>query len=173
MTHPTRRRAVLLLMSTAALALPACGFRLRQALSFSFQGVRLEGAPATVAAALSKELQAAGVTVWAVGVAVPPNASPPVVLQVMTDQRERIVVGQTATGEVRELQLRHRFRFQLRTAQGRELIDTTELLVERDIGFRETAVLPKQGEEELLYRDMREDLVQQMVRRLAAVRLPG
>jgi LPS-assembly lipoprotein len=173
MTQPTRRRSALLLMLLAASALPACGFRLRKALSFSFQGLRLEGAPAAVAAALSKELQAAGVTVWAAGVAVPANASPPVVLQVMADQRERIVVGQTATGEVRELQLRHRFRFQLRTAQGRELIDTTELLVERDIGFRETAVLPKQGEEELLYRDMRDDLVQQMVRRLAAVRLPG
>ena len=58
------------------------------------------------------------------------------------------------------------------TQQGRELIDTTDLLLERDIGFRETAVLPKQAEEDMLYREMRDDLVQQMVRRLAAVRLP-
>ena len=33
-------------------------------------------------------------------------------------------------------------------------------------------VLPKQAEEDMLYREMRDDLVQQMVRRLAAVRLP-
>lgn len=155
---------------SAAAALSACGFRLRQAPKYDFSAIRFEGVSGPVAQALSAELKASGLTVLGAG-AVPAGVQP-VVLRVQADQRERTVVGQTATGEVREVQLRHRWRFVVLTQQGRELIDTTDLLLERDIGFRETAVLPKQAEEDMLYREMRDDLVQQMVRRLAAVRLP-
>lgn len=155
---------------SAAAALSACGFRLRQAPKYDFSAIRFEGVSGPVAQALNAELKASGLTVLGAG-AVPAGVQP-VVLRVQADQRERTVVGQTATGEVREVQLRHRWRFVVLTQQGRELIDTTDLLLERDIGFRETAVLPKQAEEDMLYREMRDDLVQQMVRRLAAVRLP-
>lgn len=155
---------------SAAAALSACGFRLRQAPKYDFAAIRFEGVSGPVAQALNAELKASGLTVLGAG-AVPAGVQP-VVLRVQADQRERTVVGQTATGEVREVQLRHRWRFVVLTQQGRELIDTTDLLLERDIGFRETAVLPKQAEEDMLYREMRDDLVQQMVRRLAAVRLP-
>jgi LPS-assembly lipoprotein len=78
-------------------------------------------------------------------------------------------VGQTAVGQVRELQLRTRFRFRLRTLSGRQLLDDTELLLERDISFTETAVLAKDAEEALLFRNMQADIVQQVMRRLAAV----
>jgi LPS-assembly lipoprotein len=47
----------------------------------------------------------------------------------------------------------------------------TELLQERDISFNETAVLSKEAEESLLYRDMQSDLVQQLLRRLAAIKV--
>ena len=53
---------------------------------------------------------------------------------------------------------------------GKILIDDVELLLERDISFNETQVLAKDAEEQLLYRDMRSDIVQQVVRRLAAVK---
>ena len=78
-------------------------------------------------------------------------------------------MGQTASGQVRELQLRTRFRFNLQTADERILIDDTELLLERDLSFNETQVLAKDAEEQLLYRDMTSDIVQQVLRRLAAV----
>jgi LPS-assembly lipoprotein len=41
---------------------------------------------------------------------------------------------------------------------------------QRDISFNESAVLAKEAEEVLLYRDMQSDIVQQLLRRLAAVR---
>ena len=94
-----------------------------------------------------------------------------VIMDVLTDQREKVVVGVGAVGQVREFQLRVRFRFRLRTPQGRELIDETELLLQRDLSFNETAVLAREQEEDLLYRDMQSDIVQQVLRRLAAVRL--
>jgi len=50
------------------------------------------------------------------------------------------------------------------------LIEPTELLQQRDISFSETAVLAKEAEEALLYRNMQTDIVQQLMRRLAAVK---
>jgi LPS-assembly lipoprotein len=66
--------------------------------------------------------------------------------------------------------LRLRFRFRLRTRDGYELISDTELVQERIISFNESAALSKEAEEQLLYRDMRSDIVQQVLRRLGAVR---
>jgi LPS-assembly lipoprotein len=80
-----------------------------------------------------------------------------------------VVVGLNASGQVREFQLRVRVKFRLRGAQGKELIPDTELLQQRDISFNESAVLAKEAEEGLLYRDMQTDIVQQLLRRLAAV----
>ena len=93
-----------------------------------------------------------------------------VVLDVLTEQREKVVVGLNASGQVREFQLRTRLKFKLRTPQGKELIPETELLQQRDISFNESAVLAKEAEESLLYRDMQTDIVQQLMRRLAAVK---
>jgi LPS-assembly lipoprotein len=93
------------------------------------------------------------------------------VLDILAEQREKTVVGVNATGQVREFQLRVRIRFRLRTPQGKELIPDTELLQQRDISFNESAVLAKEAEESLMYRDMQTDIVQQLMRRLAAVKL--
>jgi LPS-assembly lipoprotein len=161
-----RRRALQQLAAGAAvLGLSGCGFALRKAPSFAFKIVRMVGSVGTpVAAQLRAALIANGLQV--VGGASPAD----VVLTVATDQRERIAVGQTAAGQVRELQLRTRFVFFLRTPVDKDLIENVELLVERDLSFTETAVLSKAAEEELLYRDMSADIVQQVVRRLAAVK---
>jgi LPS-assembly lipoprotein len=91
------------------------------------------------------------------------------VLDVLTQQREKTVVGVNAAGQVREFQLRVRVRFRLRTPAGKVLIANTELVQQRDISFNESAVLAKEVEEGLLYRDMQTDIVQQLIRRLGAV----
>jgi LPS-assembly lipoprotein len=81
-----------------------------------------------------------------------------------------VVVGRTSTGAIREYQLRLRYRFRLRSRNGIELIPDTEIMLTRDINFNETGALSKESEEGLLYRDMENDLVLQIQRRLAAIR---
>jgi LPS-assembly lipoprotein len=61
-------------------------------------------------------------------------------------------------------------RFRMRSSKGRDLIEPTDILQERDISFNESAVLAKEAEEALLYRDMQSDIVQQLLRRIAAVK---
>lgn len=46
----------------------------------------------------------------------------------------------------------------------------TKITQQRDITFNESAALAKEAEEILLYRDMQNDIVQQMLRRLAAIK---
>ena len=157
------------LLLCAVLALSACGFQLRQAPHFAFSSIYV-GAPAN--SSLGNELRRT--IAHSDGVTVVPAAGKPdtaqVVLDVLADQREKTVVGLTSSGQVREFQLRARMKFRLRTAQGKELIPETELLLQRDISFNESAVLAKEAEENLLYRDMQTDIVQQLMRRLAAVK---
>jgi LPS-assembly lipoprotein len=58
----------------------------------------------------------------------------------------------------------------VRDAKGIELLGPTEISLKRNISFDETQVLAKESEEALLYRDMQSDLVQQILRRLAAIK---
>jgi LPS-assembly lipoprotein len=162
-----RRRTLLVL--PVSLALAACGFQLRQAPVFAFQTLYTGVGEAS---ALGNELKRnlAGTEKVQVLTEARQFAAADVVLDVLTDQRERVVVGVNATGQVRELQLRVRFKFRLRTPQGKVLIQDVELLQQRDISYRETAALAKEVEEALLYREMQSDIVQQVMRRLASVR---
>ena len=73
----------------------------------------------------------------------------------------------------RELTLRVRLSFRLDTPGGRELIPTTELLLERDLTYSETVALAKAQEEAELYGAMQGDIVQQVLRRLARVPAPS
>jgi LPS-assembly lipoprotein len=155
-----------------AVSLGGCGFRLRgTGWQFPFRSLRLQTAAETdLVQSLRAQLQAAGVTVLA-GPAAAGAAAPAadVVLQVLQDERQRAVVGTTAAGQVRELALRRRFRFALRTPAGRELIPELDLLQERELSFSETVVLGKEAEEALLFDDMRTAIVRQVLMRLAAV----
>ena len=179
---PSRRaalRGLAVAGSAGVLAgLTGCGFALRQAPKFAFESIQVAGYENTVVSrALQQALVSSGISVVNASSATrgaagsSPAAVPPqVVLQVLQDRHERAVSGQTDAGQVRELTLRGRFRFRLSTPAGKYLIEETELLIERDITFSETAALAKAAEEQLMFRDMDGDIVQQVLRRLAAVK---
>jgi LPS-assembly lipoprotein len=162
-----KRRRIIAIAGAAAL-LAGCGFQLRQAPNFAFTSIYVNAAPTS---ALGNELKRSIASAGKVNVVDASRLdSAQVVMDVLTDQREKVVVGLNASGQVREFQLRTRLKFKLRTPAGKELIPETELLLQRDISFNESAVLSKEAEESLLYRDMQTDIVQQLMRRLAAVK---
>lgn len=168
------------LLALAPLALAAgCGFQLRKAPHFAFDVLVVRARPGSpIAAELKRRLaEESDVQVLTANVPAPagpaasaPVTAPTVVLDFVQEQREKVVVGLGAAGQVREFQLRTRLLFKVQTPQGRELIPDTELLQQRDMSFNESAVLAKESEEALLYRDMQADIVQQLLRRLAAIR---
>ena len=159
----------LVLAQGAALSLGACGFQLRGAPELAFSSLFVNvGDTSPLGNEIKRNLASLGTL--RVMTAPTPQADAEAILDILSDLREKTVVGVNATGQVREFQLRVRMRFRLRTPQGKELIPETELLQQRDISFNESAVLAKEAEEGLMYRDMQSDIVQQLMRRLAAVR---
>ena len=164
--RPSFLRLVGVLLLASGL-LAGCGFALRSSPNFAFDTVAVTPEQSVgVAAELSRYLgDKLRPVVPAEG-----QAGPQAVIEVLQELREKSIVGVTATGQVREFQLRLRVKFRVRTLQGVELIAPTEVVLQRDISFNETAVLAKETEEILLYRDMQSDLVQQLLRRIAAIK---
>jgi LPS-assembly lipoprotein len=73
---------------------------------------------------------------------------------------------------VREYQLRYRVGFRVHDGKGGDYVPQTTIQLTRDIAFNDSAILAKEAEEGLLYRDMQTDMVQQIMRRLAAAQKP-
>ena len=166
------RRSCLGRLGQAALVLGAwslggCGFKLRGATALAFSRLFLAGP--TLNSSMAQELRRQlGGRVQLVDTA----AQAQVVLRLEGAQREKVVTGLTATGLVRELVLRLRVRFSLATPQGRMLIDTTDLVLQRDMATNESAALAKAREEEEIFRVLERDVALQITRRLEAVVLP-
>jgi LPS-assembly lipoprotein len=152
-------------------ALSACGFQLRKAPDLPFKTLYTNIAETSLFGLLLKRnLQSLGNLEIITDVREIERAD--VVLDMIQELQEKVILSRTSTGTVREFTLRLRVRFKLRSRNGDELIPESEIVQEREISFSETAALSKESEEQLLYRDMRSDLVQQLIRRLAAARLP-
>jgi LPS-assembly lipoprotein len=150
-----------------ALALASCGFKLRGAQQLPFETIYLGFGPnSSLGAELARNIRSATSTRI-----VADRAQAQAVLDVLGEAREREVLSVSAQGRAREFQLRLRLHFRLHDGKGREFIAPTQIAVQRDISFNEAQVLAKESEEALLYRDMQTDVVQQLLRRLAAVRI--
>ena len=146
--------------------LAGCGFQLRQPPRLAFSSIALTGFTrrSPLAEAFRRELERQ------VKVLETPDKAD-VVLQALDDVREKSVVASTSAAQVREFQLRLKFNFRAHTPAGRELIPRAELLLSRDMSYSETQALAKEAEEGELYREMNTDVVLQVMRRLAAVRV--
>src|SRR5450830_795148 len=89
-------------------------------------------------------------------------------LSVTSEERGKTILSFDTSGQVREFQLRYRLSFRVRAARGRDYLPQSEIRVTRDISYSNTQVLAKESEELLLFREMQSDMVQQILRRLAA-----
>ena len=143
-----------------------CGFELRRAPELRFRTIQLTGFKprSPMLEELRMNINASTTTIVVEGL-----AQAQVVLEVLDDVREKVVVASGTVGQVTEFQLRGRFAFRLRSVSGRELIPRTEILLNRDMSYTESAALGKEQEENFLYRAMQSDIVSQVMRRLASV----
>jgi LPS-assembly lipoprotein len=91
-------------------------------------------------------------------------------LDVLSETRGKTILSLNSQGRVREYSLTSTLVFRVRDANGVELLGPTEITLKRSISFNETQTLAKESEEALLYRDMQTDMVQQILRRLAAIK---
>lgn len=164
-----RRRALLVSLTAlggAVSLLNACGFKLRGASELSFKSLYLQ---ANDASALTQELRR---VLRANGVAVLADSkTADVQLTVLNEVRQRTILSFSSTGRIREVQLRYLASIQVLDKNGLFLMTPSEIVLQRDVTYSDDQVLAKESEELLLYRDMQSDLVQQLMRRLAILKL--
>jgi LPS-assembly lipoprotein len=164
------RRAVLALGLTVLLS--ACGFHLRGSngsfmLPFATMYI---GLPDTspLAIGLKRYIRAIGSTE-----VVNTKDGADAVLEVLTDperNRTKTILSLNSSGRVQEYQLGYSINFRVLDKAGNQLLAPTSISLVRPITFDESQVLAKETEEAALYRDMRNDMVQQIMRRLAAIK---
>ena len=163
------RRYLLLGLMAGTLLLAGCGFGLRQPAQYAFSSLSSSVAPnSPLGIELRRQLLAGGQLDYITEPERQKDAQ--VLLDVYSERRVKTVVGVSATGQVREFQLRLTLKFRLRTSLGKELISETELVQQRTMSYSEAFALAKEAEEAMLYRNMQGDMVQQILRRLAAIR---
>ncbi len=149
------------------LLLSACGFQLRGVHPLPFESLHVAIAEnSELGTTLKRHIRAQGGTRL---VDNPQEAQ--AIFSVAGEAREKDILSLSSAGRVREFELRYRFLFRVHDLKGREFIPQSEIVLTRAISFSDEQVLSKEQEEALLYRDMQNDLVQQIMRRLAAVRI--
>ena len=148
------------------LGLSACGFQLRGLHRLPFESLYINMPESSeLGAALKRSIRASGPTTTP-----DTREKAQAILEPLGDGREKVILSLNAAGRAREYQLRQRFAFRVVDGKGAELVPPSEINLTREITFSDAQLLAKEQEEVLLYRDMQNDLVQQILRRIAAAR---
>jgi LPS-assembly lipoprotein len=166
------RRAVIRSAAVAAAALlgsalGGCGFHLRRTADMAFTTLY---SGFSRSSAVGEEFRRELVRSTSTKLVEQPDAAQ-VVLQVLGESRERDIVAYSAVGRPREYELRLRLQFRASDGRDREFIPASEIILRRDISVADNQLIARTDEEALLYRDMQRDMVQQLLRRLASIRI--
>ena len=147
-------------------ALAACGFQLRGSTELPFKTLWVGFSDASPLGTEFRRYIRSGTSTKLVDDATQAEAR----LMVLGEARTKEILSLNSAGRVREYTLFYTFVFKVDDAKGRDFIAPTRITLKRDISVNENTQLAKEAEENLLYRDMQSDLVQQLIRRLGAVR---
>ena len=159
------RTIIVSIIAVLALALSACGFQLRGSYSLPYESIFV-GIPdsSVIGAGLKRQIRASGTRL-----ADSAKDAQATFLQT-AEAREPIILSLSGAGRVREKRLRYRYGYRVVDDKGRDLIPPGIIELNRDITYADSDVLAKTQEEDLLWRDMENDLVQQLLRRLSMTR---
>jgi LPS-assembly lipoprotein len=161
-----KRRSVLALAPLALLA--ACGFQLRGSTNLGFSSLFVQGAP-TSAFVIALKRRIAATTATRIA---PDAKSAQAVFSLLAESQTQTAQAYNADGTVAQYLLRYTVRFELATAQGKVLIAPTDLTQTSNLSYNSSATLAKANESDLLYRGMREELINRLMYQLAAVKMP-
>jgi LPS-assembly lipoprotein len=157
---------VLLFALLSACTLAGCGFELRGTAELPFETLYV---PSTGGIGLDiKRNIRAGTRTQVVDD--PKGAQ--AVLEFTQEAREKIILSLNSAGRVNEFELRYRVGFRLHDGKGGEYLPASTLQLTRAVTYDDAIILAKEAEEQQLYRDMQFDMVQLVMRRLAAAQKP-
>lgn len=153
------------LLAAAFLVLAGCGFQLRGSFSLPYESIYISAGESVVGAGLKRYIRASGET------RVVDSASDAQVTFLRTaEKRSTMVLSYSSSGRVREKRLQYHYAYRIVDSKGRDLVPQNYVELNRDVTYADSATLAKTQEEDLLWRDMENDLVQQLMRRLVTAK---
>lgn len=146
--------------------LSACSFHLRghnvNDKNFPFASIYLKSiAPTPFMADLQDSLELEKIRIAA------SPAEADLTLDIVHETSDKQILALSGAGQVLEYQLRYRISLRAYDRQMTEWMPADEILLQRNQTYDPAQILAKEQEEALLYRDMRQDAVQQVMRRLS------
>ncbi len=152
-------------LAMTILVLSGCGFQLRGAYSLPYESIYLATGDSVIGAGLKRQIRASGGTRIA-----ETAADAQVAFQPVGEFRDTVILSLSSSGRVREKRLRYRYAYRIVDAKGRDVVPQNYVELNRDISYSDSATLAKTQEEDVLWRDMENDLVQQLMRRLVTAK---
>ncbi len=152
-------------LAMTILVLSGCGFQLRGAYSLPCESIYLATGDSVIGAGLKRQIRASGGTRIA-----ETAADAQVAFQPVGEFRDTVILSLSSSGRVREKRLRYRYAYRIVDAKGRDVVPQNYVELNRDISYSDSATLAKTQEEDVLWRDMENDLVQQLMRRLVTAK---
>jgi LPS-assembly lipoprotein len=149
---------------TATTMLTACGFQLRGQQNYAFKRLAVSGGTPVVAARLTRMVQGGSDTVV---VHSPANAD---AILTISESRGQSTLTLNTQGVAEEYLLTYSMTYSLVGADGALLIPPSVIALNRAMTYSPRYTTAKQQESELLFADMQNDAVDQLTRRLGAVR---
>jgi LPS-assembly lipoprotein len=155
-------RALILLF---ALVLSACGFQLRGSYNLPWETLAIGGVPENneIYFQIKRGIEASSLT-KVITDAKQANAS----LVILRNDQHKSILSLSAKGLVREFQLTRTISYRIQDASGKELIPINQIILQRDMTFDDERIFAKEAEEAMIWREMQQDMVQQLLRRLSA-----
>lgn len=144
--------------------LPACGFHLRGTASLPQESLYISGPAYSAFANDLKRAILAGTNTRIADDAANADAT----LFILGENRAKLILTLTQQGTVREFQLRYSIVYRLADREGKEIMPPSEIVAVRSYVYNDQNVLAAESEEAFLYRDMQQDAVYQLLRRLAS-----
>lgn len=142
--------------------LAGCGFQLRGQSPLPFDSVHVEAAGGSVLQPLlAQNLRLNGKRV------LPTAEGAQVVIRIDQETRSKTILSLSGGGKVREYRLGYRLILSANDGVGRQILAPSELQLTRDYSYDDVQALAKEGEEAQLMRDMEQEMLRLVVRRLA------
>ncbi|WP_119718645.1 LPS-assembly lipoprotein LptE [Cognatilysobacter tabacisoli] len=162
--HPLRSLA----LSVLVLAVSACGFQLRDALTLppDLGPVRVVSVDrySPLAESLSQSIERAGATLAGAD-----SGDEVVVLDLLSEQWGDTPISVDAFGRSQEFSLRYAVIFELRAADGSAIVPRQTIELARDYVSNPTNSIGTEGEREILQRELRREMAASVLRRIDTV----
>lgn len=159
MTIFTRNLFVISLCCT----LMACGFQLRGANEFSYKTLHISG-QTQINKALKKSFATNGVEV------VDSANEAEMQLELLKEEYEKRILSLSGDGLVREYELYYRVHYRTKPTQETLWSQPLTMEVRRDLSYSDKSLLGKEIEEKRLVEDMHNQVVRNLMRRLATLK---